>query len=119
MRFLANENVEQPVVDALRVAGHDVSCVGEIGAGASDEEVLRLANAQQRLVLTNDKDFGELVYREGRAAEGVVLLRLAVQDGLEKARRVTEIIRALQGRLSGHFAIVTEEHVRLRPLRRP
>lgn len=57
MRLLANENVEQPVVDALRAAGHDVTCVGEAAPGARDEQVLHLANVEGRLLLTNDKDF--------------------------------------------------------------
>lgn len=118
MRFLANGNVEQPVVDALRDAGHEVACVGEIAPGASDEEVLRLANAESRLLLTNDRDFGELVYREGRVTEGIVVLRLETQDGLEKARRLMEILPSLEERLPEHFAILTHQRVRLRPLRR-
>jgi predicted nuclease of predicted toxin-antitoxin system len=118
VRFLANENVEQPVVDSLRAAGHDVVCVGEVAPGARDEEVLRLANAESRLLLTNDKDFSELVYREGRVSGGIVLLRLETQDGRQKAARLAEILAGVEERLAGHFAVVSEERVRLRPLRR-
>lgn len=118
MRFLANENVEQPIVDSLRAAGHDVASVGEVAPGAHDDEVLRLATAESRLLLTNDKDFGELVCRRGAAAVGVVLLRLATQDGLEKAARLAEILPSIEQRLLGRFATISEECVRLRPLQR-
>jgi predicted nuclease of predicted toxin-antitoxin system len=118
MRFLADENVEQPVVDALRAAGNDVTCVGEVAPGARDQEVLRLANAESRLLLTNDKDFGEAVYREGRTSEGIVLLRLRTEDGVEKAATVAKMLLELERRLAGHFAVLTDERVRLRPLRR-
>lgn len=118
MRFLVDENVEQPVVDAMRAAGNDVVCVGEVASGARDEDVLRLANAESRLLVTNDKDFGEFAYREGRVSEGIILLRLQRQDGLAKAARLTEILHELRERIAGHFAVVTEQRVRLRPLRR-
>ena len=49
MRFLADENVEAPVIEAMRAAGHDVACIGEIAPGVEDQQVLRLANAQSRL----------------------------------------------------------------------
>jgi len=119
MRFLADENVEQPVVDALRADGHDVTCVGEVAPGTADEQVLQIANAESRLLLTNDKDFGQLIYREGRVSEGIVLLRFETQDGVEKAAILDRILPTLEPRLRGHFAILTEQRVRLRPLRRP
>lgn len=117
MKFLAHENIEQPVVDSLRAAGHDVACVAAVAPGVSDEELLRLANAESRLVLTNDKDFSELVYREGRVAQGIVLLRLATENGIEKAERFAAILPSIEKRLPGHFAVLTEQRVRLRPLR--
>ena len=84
----------------------------------ADEEVLRLANGESRVLLTNDKDFGELVYREGRAAEGILLLRLGADDGGEKALHVIRVLPTIEQRLPGHFAVLSEDRVRLRPLRR-
>ncbi|MFQ5809756.1 MAG: DUF5615 family PIN-like protein, partial [Armatimonadota bacterium] len=69
-------------------------------------------------VLTNDKDFGELVYREGKASQGIVLMRLQSEDGVQKAGEVARILPSMEDRLTGHFAVVTEGRVRLRPLRR-
>jgi predicted nuclease of predicted toxin-antitoxin system len=118
MRFLADENVEQSVVEALRKAGHDLASVADIAPGAPDEEVLRLANAESRVLLTNDKDFGEMAYRRGQAAAGILLLRYLTQDGADKAARLARILPAMEDRLVGRFAVVNENRVRMRPLRR-
>lgn len=85
MRFLADENVEQPIVGSLRQAGHAVTYVCELAPGASDERVLELAQRESRVLLTNDKDFGEMAYRRRCLSAGAVLLRLSSQDGLRKA----------------------------------
>lgn len=118
MRLLADENVEQPVIEALRVAGHDVASIADIAPGASDDDVLRLANAESRVLLTNDKDFGEMAYRQGQAAAGILLLRYLTQDGADKAARLAHVMPLIEDRLVGRFAVVSEARVRTRPLRR-
>ena len=74
MRWLADECVDAPLVTRLRGAGHDVSYIAEIASRATDTEALRLAQDEGRLFLTEDKDFGEFVFRFKRAVPGVVLL---------------------------------------------
>src|SRR5439155_11165576 len=99
MRILANENVPGPVVTALRTAGHDVLWVKESMTGAKDRDVLARAHSEARLVVTFDKDFGELAVRHRLpAASGVVLFRL-------RGRAVA----ALTSRddWAGHFAVVS------------
>jgi len=76
MRVLADECIDRPVVERLRALGHEVTYVCELGPGITDEQVLSLANDSQSLLLTGDKDFGELVFRLGRVSHGVVLVRL-------------------------------------------
>src|SRR4051794_18268712 len=77
MRFLANENVSTTVIQGLRDHGHDVLAVKESLCGEKDPAILARAQAEQRLVVTHDKDFGELAFRFGLPAEcGVILLRL-------------------------------------------
>jgi len=118
MRILANENVPGPGVTALRDAGHDVLWVKEDMAGAVDNDVLALAEREGRLVVTFDKDFGELAVRTGLpASSGVVLLRLRGDTPeVDNARAID----ALTSRddWAGHFAVVTNDRVRLRPLPR-
>ena len=78
MRILANENFPGPVIAALRERGHDVLSVKATMRGADDPAVLRRAQADDRLVVTFDKDFGELAFRFGLpASSGVVLFRLS------------------------------------------
>src|SRR5205809_5572040 len=75
-RFLANENTPREAVLAARGAGFDVTWMVELQPGASDEIVLALAQRDDRVLITFDKDFGELVFRHGKAgSRGVILLR--------------------------------------------
>lgn len=115
MRFLANENVPGAVVTGLRQRGHDVVAVKESMPGASDRIILERAHADGRLVVTLDKDFGELAVRVGLAATGVILLRLGgASPGADNARAVAAITSREDW--GGHFAVVTDDRIRLRPL---
>ncbi len=77
MRHMADENVDRQIVERLRQDGHEVWYVAEMDPGVSDQEVLTFANNEQAVLLTADKDFGELVYRQELVNPGVILLRLA------------------------------------------
>jgi hypothetical protein len=68
--FVADENVESVIVQRLRDDGHDVIWIAESDPGTSDDSVLALAEDEARLLITSDTDFGELVYRQGRARGG-------------------------------------------------
>jgi predicted nuclease of predicted toxin-antitoxin system len=75
VRWLGDECVEAGLVARLRVESHDVLCVADALAGATDAEIIEGGAANQRLLLTVDKDFGDLVFRRARRVPGVVLLR--------------------------------------------
>lgn len=95
MRFLADENFPGEAVAALRAAGHDVSWIGESSSGASDKHVLALAENENRILLTFDKDFGELAWRAGLPAScGIVLFRIsalpAISIGAALMARIAE-----------------------------
>jgi predicted nuclease of predicted toxin-antitoxin system len=95
MRLLVNENISGTVVKALRDRGHDVLSVKESMRGADDATILARAQAESRLVLTQDKDFGELAFRHGLPAEcGVILFRLAGATPDEDNRRMLEVIES-------------------------
>lgn len=76
MRWLADECITVSLVRELRGAGHDVLYIAEFAASLSDMEVIALASQEERLLLTADKDFGELVFRRGQAVPGLILLRI-------------------------------------------
>lgn len=119
MRIMANENVPGPVVAALRSAGHDVVWSKETLPEQRTVRYSRVREAEARLVVTFDKDFGELAVRSRvPASGGVVLFRLhGSNPEVDNARAVA----ALTSRddWAGHFAVVTDDRVRLRRLPRP
>ena len=118
MRFLADECCDGGLVSALRDRGHDVYYVAESLPGATDDTVLALAFEEGRLLLTEDRDFGELVYRLRLPARGVVYIRFGVEDRAGKAPRLVEVVDALAARLLDAFVVLEKDRVRLRPLAR-
>jgi predicted nuclease of predicted toxin-antitoxin system len=116
MRILANENFPGDAVAALRARGHDVAWVRSDAPGSTDVEVLARAQAQDRVVVTFDKDFGELAFRAGLpASSGVILFRISTPSS-EHVAQVA--VAALESRLdwAGHFAVVEDHRIRLVPL---
>lgn len=116
MRLLANENFPRLAVEALRTAGHDVAWVKTDAPGSSDSEVLARAQAESRLLLTFDKDFGELAFRSGlSAASGVILFRVLAPSPILLARLA---VRALATRSDweGHFSVIENDRIRMTPL---
>ncbi len=95
--------------------GLDVLYVTELAPGISDEAVLAFAADDERLLLTADKGFGELVFRLGRVAHGVLLLRVARLSGAAKADLVANALSEHRAEMRGAFAVVTPALVRVRP----
>lgn len=119
MRFLLNENISGTVIRALRERGHDVLSAKEALQGLPDEEILARAQREHRLVVTQDKDFGELAFRARLLADcGVILFRLAGANPDQDNRRVLEVLESATEWV-GRFAVVTQHQVRIRALPRP
>ncbi len=93
MNFVADEGIDLPIVTALRQGGHKVWYIAEISPAISDEEVLQLANEQQAILVTFDKDFGKIIFRQSQATHGIVLLRLHGLSPQQKALIILETIR--------------------------
>jgi predicted nuclease of predicted toxin-antitoxin system len=114
LRILANENIPLVAIEGLREAGHDVAWVFEKARGADDGSVLALAQAEARLILTFDKDFGELVYQRGKdASAGVVLLRISTKSPAIAARRIVNELAAHADELAGSFTVIGDQKVRV------
>lgn len=113
-RLLADESVDLAIVEALRAAGHDVTYVAEVLPGAPDGEVLAIAARQRRLLVTADKDFGELVFRRRQISAGVLLLRLAGATISEKQDIVTTCVGRHGSELSNRFSVQTVSTLRIR-----
>jgi predicted nuclease of predicted toxin-antitoxin system len=114
MNFLADESLDRQIVDRLREDGHRVWYVAEMKPGISDDVVIELANREGALLLTADKDFGELVFRQRRLAPGVVLIRLAGLSPLSKAEVVTSAINKHALELPRAFTVIAAGAIRIR-----
>ena len=116
MRIIANENVMAAVIRELRTRGHDVLWVKESMPKATDDAILAHAQVENRLVLTHDKDFGELAFRCGLPATcGVLLIRLSGTGPQADIDHVLSIIESRDD-WAGHFSVVYRGRLRMRPL---
>ena len=118
MRFLADESCDAGVVRAVHDAGHDVTSVSDTMRGATDRSVLDAALREQRLLLTEDKDFGELVFVAGAPALGVLLLRYPPAARSRLARKVVDFLATRGVELVESFVVIGPNRTRIRRLPR-
>jgi predicted nuclease of predicted toxin-antitoxin system len=116
MRLLANENFPGDAVEALRKLGHNVLWILLEAPGSSDQEVLARAQEEDRILLTFDKDFGELAFKELLpASSGVILFRITATSSKQVARAA---VTALESEIQweGNFSVVEDDRIRVIPL---
>ncbi|HLH23462.1 MAG TPA: DUF5615 family PIN-like protein [Chloroflexota bacterium] len=114
MRFLLDESAELRLGDFLRQWGHDVTAIAQdYPSSLADRSVLELANREQRILITNDRDFGELVVRHRVPHRGIIYFRLGDQSIRAKALWLESILTSHLDDLS-HLLVVTERGVRVR-----
>jgi predicted nuclease of predicted toxin-antitoxin system len=114
VHIVADESVDGPIVRGLRAAGHEVTYVAELAPGLTDEAVLALACDTDSVLLTADKDFGELVFAKGLPHEGVVLARLHGIDPSAKASRVVTAVAGEGENLRHAFTVIDGQGCRRR-----
>ncbi len=117
MLFLANENIPLASVKYLRQAGYSVTAIAQEKPGISDREVLAQAEAENRILLTFDRDYGELVYRKKLPPPaGLVYFRFAPASPEEAAQKLLFVLKNNRIVLPGKFTIIEKDRVRQRPL---
>ena len=116
MRIIADENIPMEVIRRLRSVGHDVRSVKETMRSAADPSILERAQIEERLVITSDKDFGELAFRFGLPAHcGVVLFRLSGPSRASDIDRMVGVLTEPRA-WEGHFSVVEDDRIRIRLL---
>src|ERR1051325_1827653 len=115
MNFLADESVDGQIVERLRQNGHNVLYVAEMEPGITDDQVLEKANENQALLITIDKDFGELVFRLGRLHNGVILIRLSGLSSDKKAELVSIAVNQYLSSFDNSFSVISPGRIRIRP----
>jgi predicted nuclease of predicted toxin-antitoxin system len=116
MRFIVGESVDARLAPFLRSLHHDVTVVGtplDYPASIPDDDVLAIAYAEQRILITDDRDFGELIFRLGRPHAGVLYFRLPPTEIEVKQHRLAYVMNRHADSL-GHFLVVTLRAVRIR-----
>ena len=117
MRWLVDECVDADLVALLRKSEHDVVYMSDVAPRATDVEVMKRADRENRLLLTEDKDFGDLVFRQGQPVPGIVLLRIDSSLRLRKGPRLLAGIDRFGNGLFGRYTVIEDARFRYRALR--
>jgi predicted nuclease of predicted toxin-antitoxin system len=113
MRLLADESCDFSVVRALRGAGHDVIAVAELFPSLDDSLILDLALREQRVLLTEDKDFGQLVYANAQPSSGVIFIRYPTNLRTTLPNTVVTFIEKSEAQLTGSFVVLSPGRIRI------
>jgi len=116
MNFVADESVDRQIVERLRNNGHSVWYVAEMSPSISDDEVLELANKETAPLITSDKDFGELVFRQHLVSYEVILVRLSGLSTELKANIVSFTITNHENEILGNFTVISPSRIRIRKI---
>ncbi len=113
MRFLADESCDFAVVRALHNEGYDVTAVKEMMPGAHDEDVIKYALRESRILLTEDKDFGQLVFANAVKSPGVIFIRFPGNARQTMAETVVELVRNNKDKIENRFVVVQPKRIRI------
>ena len=114
MKFVIDESVPIAIARSLAADGHDISSIAESTAGIDDSSVLSISLDERAVLITADKDFGKLVFLERRSAVGVLLIRLPGLSLDARITRVRETIASHGAQLTGAFAVLSSNRLRVR-----
>lgn len=118
LKFLIDVGVGKKVELFLKEQGHDIKTVRTIDPQMPDEEIIRLASSEDRMIITMDKDFGELVYHSKMNHRGVLLLRLEEATGDEKQEVVANILAEYSAEIVNCFCVFQNDRLRIKKIRR-
>jgi len=116
VKFLADENVELGIVEYLRLSDNDVLYITEKSPGILDSAVIGLANKEKRVIITNDKDFGEIIFLQRKVSVGIILMRFGNENLSIKIASLKILLSKYNKKITGHFVVIDEERIRIRPI---
>jgi predicted nuclease of predicted toxin-antitoxin system len=112
LKFLADVNIEKQIVEFLKNHGYDVIWIPEYDNRLTDDKLLELAKNEHRILITNDKDFGELVFLQRKVSSGIILLRIKDQSIEKKIKNLKKLFDFSQAKVENHFVVITENKIR-------
>ena len=113
MLLIADESCDFRLVRSLRSAGHDVTSIAEEHAGATDDQVIQLAQSERRLLITEDKDFGQLVFSAAKKNSGVLLVRYPASTRLSLSQAVLDLLAGRGNDLYSCFVVIEPGRIRV------
>ncbi|MDQ6758180.1 MAG: DUF5615 family PIN-like protein [Bacteroidota bacterium] len=116
MIFIADESTDTNIISSLRENNFSVLSIQETYAGMEDDTILKMCNETRHLLITEDKDFGDLVYHLQMPHHGIILVRCNEMSNIEKAKRVVTVIKVHQPDIQNCFVVITPSQVRIRKI---
>ncbi len=116
MRFLVDECTGPSVAEWLRNQKHEVFSVFEEARGMDDDDIILKALEENWILITNDKDFGELIFRLNKPSSGTVLLRLRIDSPKNRIKYIYNLIKNYSDKLKSSFIVLSEGQIRIRKL---
>jgi predicted nuclease of predicted toxin-antitoxin system len=117
MKILADVNIEKPIVDYTVGIGFDVKWIPDYNCMLPDDNLLTMANTESRVLMTNDKDFGELVFRQNKITTGIILVRMKGASSEKKVKAIKKLFKNYPSKIYNHFVVVAENKMRFVPLK--
>jgi predicted nuclease of predicted toxin-antitoxin system len=116
VRFIIDENISPSIGNALQQAGHDVIAAAIVCPGQPDRDVVRIAQAEARIVISEDKDFGELAFRDGLFPISLIRIALPASTPADKTTRLLDVLNTEAHRIVGMLLVIEPLRIRTRPL---
>jgi len=116
IKFIADVNVEKAIVDYLLEEGYDVKWIPDYNCEMLDEDLLEMAKVEGRILITNDKDFGELIFLQKRLSVGIILIRIKGQKVEVKLKLIKKLFQNYRNKLLNNFVIITDKKLRFIPM---
>jgi predicted nuclease of predicted toxin-antitoxin system len=116
MKFLVDENIPAPVIAHLAKT-YNTKAIVECLRGAKDQEIIQLANQENRIIITLDKDFCNLVFRKNFPTRGIILLRLHHESPQNIIKALANLFQRKEINLENNFVVVSDREIRVRPLK--
>ena len=114
LKFLLDVNVGQAIEEVFTEKKYDIKCVNKLDPTISDIEILKIALSEKRIIVTLDKDFGELIFNSGHPHAGVLFLRIEDATILERKKIITYILDNFYSQLQNNFCIYKKGNFRIR-----
>ncbi len=115
-KFLADESVDFRIIKSLRNDGFEIAAIVELESGINDDNVLKMAVELEAILLTEDKDFGELTFRLQKPNKGIILIRMSGEAIENKIKKLKEVLEKHLDELGNKFTVITSRKIRIKDL---